>query len=143
MVSSKMVNLAEKRKCAQVLRNERWSEEICCVYCCSQNVVRNGLRKDFIQQYVCNSCEKAFNDRTNTLFAKTQMQLNECFYLILNHSEESVNSLSKDLDRSWKTINDFIRLIKSSFLSESLEEKIEDCQNQELEVDYSKFGCGV
>lgn len=125
---------------AEVLREERWSGDIICVKCGSNNVVKNGLRDDSVQQYNCNNCGRSFNDRSDTLFDKTQMSLTECMYIIYNLDEESVRALSKEIDRSWKTVNDFIRVYNSSLISDNLVEQY--VQRASENVDYSLFGCG-
>lgn len=125
---------------AEVLREERWNGDVICVDCNSNEVVKNGLREDLIQQYSCKNCGRSFNDRSNTLFGKTQMRLTECMYIIYNFEEDSVRGLSNEVDRSWKTVNDFIRMYRSSLISDNIVEKYVERASEN--VDYSLFGCG-
>lgn len=125
---------------AEVLREERWKDKTVCVECNSDKVVKNGIRSDSVQQYICNACGRSFNDRSGTIFGKTQMSLTECLYIMHNVGKESVNSISDELDRSWKTVNDFIKMYRSSLISDSVVEEYVERASEN--VDYSLFGCG-
>lgn len=126
---------------AATLRENRWQNQVYCVYCSSYKIVKNGKREDGIQQYRCKACEKSFNDRTKTVFGETQMHLQECFEIIRkNRNGASIRSISKKLDRSWKTVNDFIRAYKTSMLPTEIISDYEDRKGSD--IDYSKFGCG-
>lgn len=126
---------------AEILREKRWSENVYCVYCSSNKIVKNGKREDDIQQYRCKDCKKSFNDRTKTVFSETQMHLQECFEIIKrNRNGASTRKISQNLDRSWKTVNDFIRRYKNSMMPSNLISEYEDKISSD--IDYSKFGCG-
>lgn len=123
-----------------ILRDKRWGDNVVCVECSSNKVVKNGVREDKIQQYYCKKCGRSFNDRSGTIFSNTQMNLTECMYIMYNAGESSVSEISGDLGRSWKTVNDFIRIYKSSLISDNiLDIYIEKASEN---VDYSLFGCG-
>lgn len=126
---------------AETLRDKRWEDKVYCVYCRSEKTVKNGMRADGIQQYRCKSCERSFNDRTKTVFAETQMQLEECFEIIKRNREgESVLSISKRVGRSWKTVNDFIIACSTHMIPSDLISDYEERKSSN--IDYSKFGCG-
>lgn len=135
--------LPDQEKCAEILREQRWGEEVRCARCTSGTVVRNGVRKDGVQQYRCKSCETSFNDRTGTVFSSTRMRLEECFYILESLEEdESVNSISQDLGRSWKTVNDFIRRLEQGIELEEITQQIRSRVDTGLDVDYARLGCG-
>lgn len=145
-----METLPSRTRCLKTLRKVRWDDEVLCIEC-SGNAVKNGVRSDMIQQYRCRKCGRSFNDRSGTLFSKTQMRLNECIYAIENfEDQESINKISSDLERSWETVNRFLKLYSSSLGVEKLRESLEPRESDEdrlLEegeevVDYSKMGCG-
>lgn len=135
--------LKEEKKIspAEALRQERWSNGLTCIYCLSQEVNKNGVRSDNIQQYRCRKCGKSFNDRTETIFSKTQMSIGECFKIIEQHNKDkNIKEISEKIDRSWKTVNDFIKRLEQSLVSEKLSELLKE--SKDSEIDYSKVGCG-
>lgn len=136
--------LPDQDLCLETLRDNRWEKGLYCVHCESEKVAKNGRRNDGVQQYSCSSCGKCFNDRTGTVFSRTQMHLNECVYIIQQHQDqESVNQISKDLGRSWKTVNDFLKLVNHVIDPLELSEKIGQTRHSEsLKVDYARISCG-
>jgi len=48
-------------------------DEICCPYCSSISIVKNGHTKAGIQTYKCKECSKRFTDLTNTVFSGTHL----------------------------------------------------------------------
>ena len=131
----------EKISPEEALRQERWSNGVTCIYCLSEEVNKNGIREDRIQQYRCRKCEKSFNDRSETIFSKTQMSVGECFKIIEAHNNQrNVKEISEKIDRSWKTVNDFIKRLEQSLVSEKLSEILEE--PKDTKIDYSRVGCG-
>lgn len=130
----------EEKTAAEILRKNRWSQAVTCVYC-SSKVVKNGLREDGVQQYRCPGCDKSFNDRTDTVFSKTQMKISECFYAVkAARSGESIRTISRDLGRSWKTVDSFVKAFERSFTPADMAREFLDRTRDN--VDYSRFGCG-
>lgn len=131
--------LPSEERCAEVLRAARWSDGVYCLYCSSQNVVKNGLRPDHVQQYRCKSCGKAFNDRTQTIFAHTQMRLHECFYALKEfNNNRSTNQIRKELDRHWKTVNNLLKHAMASINPFRLVDNLEG----EVEIDEVYINAG-
>ncbi|MDY6789547.1 MAG: transposase, partial [Candidatus Nanohaloarchaea archaeon] len=94
--------MPSQEKAAEVLRSHRWKNGLYCPHCQSDKIVKNGVRKDHIQQYACRACGKCFNDRTKTIFDETRMHLNECLYAIKAHEDgKSTNRIKKELERHW------------------------------------------
>lgn len=142
MSEQSSVELPSEDRCAQLLREKRWKSSLKCVHCLSGEVVKNGVREDGVQQYRCKSCGSSFNDRTGTVFSETRMGLNECFYILNGMEEDSINGLSRDLGRSWKTVSDFVRAAEQDLNLSEIVEQASELNETDLQVDYSKFGCG-
>lgn len=57
------------QKTCVILKDNRREEVIpCCPFCNSGDVIRYGFQKNKVQRYLCNSCDKIFNERFGTLF---------------------------------------------------------------------------
>jgi len=58
-------------KCFETIRALRWPEAVCCPHCNSDRITKQG--KDETQpdrqRYACKSCDRKFDDLTNTIFA--------------------------------------------------------------------------
>ncbi|MFQ3308492.1 MAG: transposase-like protein [Candidatus Nanohaloarchaea archaeon] len=126
---------------AEALRDARWGEEIYCIYCASDKIIKNGKRQDYVQQYRCKKCDKSFNDRTKTIFAETDMTIKEVLTIIWAvRNDRSISEISRQIGRSWKTVNDFVRKYHQTLANEELITTIKD--KAKGKVDYAKFGCG-
>lgn len=131
----------DSSEAAEILRDMRWGEDIFCIHCGSGKVVKNGIREDYIQQYRCNSCEKSFNDRSKTVFSETKMSVLECLRSIsMMEKGFSTSKISEKLERNWKTIDKFLKLVKQSPETFSLASRFEE--ERSADIDYSKMGCG-
>lgn len=131
----------KEKKVAEIFRENRWARDVICVYCSSQDIVKNGERDDGIQQYRCKSCDKSFNDRSKTIFSKTDMSLKECFKIInMAENGQNISNISKETERSWMTVKRFLRRLKCDF--DPLKVASEVKNQASLDIDYSKVGCG-
>jgi transposase-like protein len=89
------------RACWELLRNLRWSDGVSCPHCASKSVVKNG--KDLVQRenqhYACKSCERYFDDLTDTIFSGSQQPLHSwLFAMYLMHLNVSNRQISQELD---------------------------------------------
>lgn len=136
-----MVKKPNLARSASILRENRWSSGIFCPHCLSSEVNKNGIRKDFIQQYVCTDCGKNFNDRTSTIFDKTKLNLSECFLILeMNDQDVSISSISRELGRSWRTVKNFLKYAKIEVNLKEISSTYSKYSDKE--DDFPDFGCG-
>lgn len=89
----RLINLEE---CYKTVRETRWPEGASCPWCKSKNIVKNGHDKTHIerQHYHCKSCNKYFDDLTNTVFSGHHQPLSTwilCLYFMgLNISNSQI-----------------------------------------------------
>ena len=64
-------NLVDDERCYEVVRNLRWADGVRCAHCEAKEVIKRGRdeKEPFRQRYECKSCDKRFDDLTNTVFA--------------------------------------------------------------------------
>ena len=64
-------DLIDDAKCYEMLRDLRWPEGVHCPHCGFHWVTKRGFhsREKHRQRYVCQSCERQFDDLTNTVLA--------------------------------------------------------------------------
>lgn len=55
-------------------REQRYSDGVVCVHCCSKNVIKHG-KKEGVQRFRCKDCGKTFNDITLTPMAKSHLSV--------------------------------------------------------------------
>jgi len=98
-------NLIDDAKCYQAVRDLRWENGVVCPHCESSNIIKRG--KDDTEQnrqrYECKSCDKRFDDLTNTVFEGHHQPLKVwiiCLYFMgLNLSSAQISNelnLNKD-----------------------------------------------
>ena len=91
-----ILNLIDDAKCYEMVRILRWPNGICCAHCDHFWVIKRGFhnKSKHRQRYECNSCEKQFDDLTNTIFAGHHQPLRVwmlCLYLMgLNLSNKQI-----------------------------------------------------
>lgn len=79
--------LIDDRKCYEMVRELRWPDGVTCP-CCGQNeIVKNGhdTTESCRQRYRCSTCQKCFDDLTDTVFAGHHQPLRVwmlCSYLM-------------------------------------------------------------
>ncbi len=89
-------NLIEDEKCYETVRELRWPNGVRCVHCDSEKIHKRGKDEKQIcrQRYHCESCEKDFDDLTNTVFAGHHQPLKTwilCLYFMgLNLSNQQI-----------------------------------------------------
>jgi len=65
-----MQNLIDDAKCFEVVRQLRWPEGIRCPQCKAPQIRKRGFhtRQSARQRYVCQVCERQFDDLSGTIF---------------------------------------------------------------------------
>jgi transposase-like protein len=90
---------------AEVLRELRWKNGVKCVWCGSQDVVKNGSYLQHYQKYMCRGCGRFFNDKTGTIFEYSKLDVREWLYITRElEKNKSINRISKDLGRRYKHV---------------------------------------
>ncbi|AEF96165.1 transposase [Methanotorris igneus] len=118
--------IPKDEECIEVIRRVRWGNGYICPYCGSKDVVLKGKerRKPYIQRYRCNSCKRHFNDLTGTIFAKKRITLGEMFYIAKNLGNSSINQMSKELGRDYRTVHSFAKEIMELSEKDNLLKKL-------------------
>jgi transposase-like protein len=64
-------NLIDDAQCYQTVRELRWPDRAQCPSCDSSHVIKRGFddTEPDRQRYECHSCNKRFDDLTDTIFA--------------------------------------------------------------------------
>ena len=57
------------------LVDNRITDSNACIYCGGEHVVRNGIRKDGVQRYLCRGCRKSFIPSSNSVISRTRKHL--------------------------------------------------------------------
>ena len=63
-------NLIDDKKCFDTVRQMRWPNRVSCPHCQSTLINKRGFHntEKHRQRYACQTCEKQFDDLTNTIF---------------------------------------------------------------------------
>lgn len=100
-----ILNLIDDAKCYEMVRELRWPNGVRCAHCNHFWVIKRGFHNTSKQRqrYECKSCEKQFDDLTNTIFAGHHQPLRVwmlCLYLMgLNLSNKQI-AAELELNRS-------------------------------------------
>lgn len=98
-------HLIDDAQCYETVRNLRWENGISCPFCASEQVIKRGRddNEPFRQRYECKSCNRRFDDLTDTIFAGHHQPLKVwilCLYFMgLNLSNAQI-AQELDLDPS-------------------------------------------
>lgn len=105
-------DLIDDAKCYEMLRELRWSDGVHCPHCGFHWVTKRGFhnQEKHRQRYSCKSCEKQFDDLTNTVLAGHHQPVKVwvlCLYFMgLNLSNQQIGAeldLNKDDVQSMTT----------------------------------------
>jgi transposase-like protein len=94
-------SLSDDTKCFETVRTLRWPDGACCPTCQSRQVTKQGRddTQPARQRYRCNSCDRRFDDLTDTVFSGHHQPLRVwilCLYVMgLNLSNHQI---AKELD---------------------------------------------
>ena len=117
MVSRESVNevfLADKEDCVEYLRDHRWLDEVTCPHCESADTIKKGTTPRDSQRYQCKNCNSIFHDLTETVFAERQLSVPEMFHIISKMKGHTTNDICHELDRTWKTVLDFVHEVQDA-----------------------------
>jgi len=117
MVSRESINevfLPDKEDCLEYLRDQRWPDGVTCPHCESADTIKKGTTRKGAQRYRCQDCESIFNDLTGTVFAEHQLTIPEMFHIIQRMEEHTTNKIFEELDRTYKTVLDFVHEVQDA-----------------------------
>jgi len=114
--------LLDESICAMLLRMARWSNGVCCIYCNSTRLKKNGKYKIIFQRYYCYECQHTFNDKTGTIFHYSHVSLSNWFlaiylFCIVSWLGCSISSISNQLAMPYRICYHMIRAIMERFAS--------------------------
>ncbi len=118
-----LLNLMDEQACYEVLRQLRWADGVQCPHCGARQSVKDGMdaTHSHRQRYRCQSCEKRFDDLTDTVFSGSHQPLKTwivCLYLMgLNLSNAQI---AKELEVSEPTAQQMTRLLREGIVKKSL-----------------------
>ena len=118
-----LLKLMGDEACYNLLRELRWEKGLQCPHCQSIEVIKDGMNENHLyrQNYRCHSCQKHFDDLTNTIFSGSKLPLKTwilCLYLMgLNLSNSQI---SKELDISQKTAQSMTKKLRAGIVKKSL-----------------------
>lgn len=100
--------------CLRLLRRHRWPDGVRCPRCDSAETIKKGASKKDAQRYRCRDCERMFNDLSGTLFAEHRLTIPEMFHIVRRMDTDSVASLSRQLDRSYGAVLNFVHEVEAA-----------------------------
>ena len=101
----KIQHLIDDARCYETVRQLRWPDGVCCPRCGSSSISKRGWhdREGHRQRYQCGSCQRQFDDLTDTIFEGHHQPLRVwvlCLYFMgLNLSNQPIAAeldLNKD-----------------------------------------------
>jgi len=107
---------------ADLLQQVRWRDGVTCPRCRSDQTVRNGSYREF-QRYLCQNCDRTFNDKTCTIFAHSKVTLRRWLFSIYAflRFNTSLRQLHCKIDVTHKTIHRRIERFVSALDTPSLD----------------------
>lgn len=115
-------NLIDEAQCYDTVRELRWPEGRECPFCDSKKVIRKGSQNNRfeMQRYQCKSCNKKFDDLTNTIFSGHHQPLKVwilTLYLMgLNLSNEQI---AKELDLNKDDVHKMTTQLREGIVKKS------------------------
>ena len=88
--------VSQRSACYEAIRTLRWQEKISCVHCNSEEIIKRGYHSNqpYRQRYECKTCQKRFDDLTETVLAGHHQPLSTwilCLYFMgLNLSNAQI-----------------------------------------------------
>lgn len=106
--------LPDIKDCLRYLREKRWPDGVNCPGCGGTETVKKGLTGKEAQRYRCGCCGSYFNDLTGTVFAGHRLSITEMFHVAIEMDRQDVASMSRELDRSYKSVLEFVHEVKEA-----------------------------
>ena len=75
-----------------------------------------------------------FNDLTNTVFAEHQLSIPEMFHIIRKMEEHTTNDIFHELDRTYKTVLEFVHEVQGALADDPEFELSGVCEADEIYV---------
>jgi transposase-like protein len=99
--------LPDAEDCAETWRALRWPDGPQCVECGSSDVaVQDWDYLSALRRYECRDCGRWFNDRSGTFLESSKVRLPVWIYVLREMDKgRSINSISKDLAHTYKTVH--------------------------------------
>jgi transposase-like protein len=99
--------LPDAEDCAETWRALRWPDGPECVECGSPDVaVQDWDYLSSLRRYQCRECGRWFNDRSGTFIESAKVRLPVWIYVLREMDKgRSINSISKDLPHTYKTVH--------------------------------------
>jgi transposase-like protein len=109
----------EMADCLDRIRGERWPDGVRCPHCGSSFTIKKGHSRKGAQRYQCQNCQRGFTDLTGTVFENHQLSVSEMCYILQQGDSEPITAIASDLDRSYKTVLNFVHDLRSFAGSDS------------------------
>lgn len=93
-------NLIDNEQCYRTVRDLRWPDGVTCSHCESTEIIKRGKddTEPYRQRYQCHSCNKRFDDLTNTVFAGHHQPLKTwIIFLYFMGLNLSTNQIAQEL----------------------------------------------
>lgn len=119
--------LIDDARCYEVIRDLRWPEKVCCPSCKSEDVIKRGKDDSVIyrQRYECKSCEKRFDDLTDTVFSGHHQPLKTwVIFLYFMGLNLSTQQISKELNLNKDDSHYMASILRSGIVEKKPEEKL-------------------
>lgn len=125
--------LIDTGKCVELLREIRWPDGlVTCPHCNSFYTRHFSLYKQHYNRWKCDSCGKTFNEKTETIFAKSKLPITKWFYAItLIRNKSSDANLADELHVDQNTARRIGNLVRGSIFYQRVREKL----SEEVEAD--------
>jgi transposase-like protein len=129
-----IIAIIDDAKCFQIVRELRWPDGVCCPHCESNTVVKHGRdeTQPERQRYQCRSCNRYFDDLTDTIFEGHHRPLSVwilCLYFMgLNLSNRQI---SRELDLNKGDVQQMTHQLRQGIVVRKPEVKL----GEEVECD--------
>ena len=121
--------LIDEGKCFEIVREMRWAEGCECPHCQSKHITKQGFdtRQKHRQKYYCKSCQRHFDDLTNTIFAGRHQPLSvwilALYFMGLNLSNQQI---SQELDLNKDDVQQMTIQLRQDTVDKDPPVKLED-----------------